>query len=129
MGVEAREQRASAGGLEDAKLTRSDHPLVQYAEEFTKNFELIAERKSVIYHLRELAKASVLAKHLLDAEMPLEESWFQLADGKEFPCSLEVPQLWNHRLHDEVQVQDGAIVCDKAAKSHNHGVYGGVAFG
>merc|ERR1719482_1061594 len=98
--------------LQDAPITRADHPMVKYAESFTKNFDLIAERKSVIYHLRELAKASVLAKHLLDAAVTLDESWFNLAAEKEFACSLEVPQLWNHRLHSEVQVQDGAIVPD-----------------
>eukprot|EP00972_Heterocapsa_arctica_P001654 236940-Heterocapsa_arctica.AAC.1 len=61
MGVEAREQVLKNGNLEDAALTRANHPLVKYAEQFTHNFDLIAERKSVIYHLRELAKASTLA--------------------------------------------------------------------
>jgi hypothetical protein len=62
MGVEAREQvMGSSGKLEDAPLTRSNHPLVKYAEEFTQNFDLIAERKSVINQLREVAKH----RHLL----------------------------------------------------------------
>ena len=52
-----------------------------YAEAFTKNFELIAERKSVVYHLRELAKASVIAKFLLDSDTEIEDSWFGLAEG------------------------------------------------
>merc|ERR1711933_653573 len=69
MGVEAREQIHSSRGLEDAPLTRKSHPMVKYAEAFSKNFDLIAERKSVIYHLRELAKASVLAKFLVDAKI------------------------------------------------------------
>merc|ERR1711972_1202936 len=51
MGVEAREQVAGPEGMEDARITRSDHPLVDYAEAFTHYFDLIAERKSVIYHL------------------------------------------------------------------------------
>merc|ERR1719271_1109853 len=75
MGVEAREQIVGGKGIHDKQITRSDHPMVKYAEVFTKNFELIAERKSVIYNLRELAKASVLAKHLLDSAAPLDESW------------------------------------------------------
>ena len=57
MGVEAREQELEGGRLEDKRVTRPSHPLVKYAEQFTHNFDLIAERKSVIYHLRELAKA------------------------------------------------------------------------
>merc|ERR1719506_3068561 len=64
MGVEAREQVLGAQGLQDKQICRPDHPMLKYAEAFTKNFDLIAERKSVIYHLRELAKSSVLAKHL-----------------------------------------------------------------
>jgi len=99
--------------------------MVKYAEAFTKNFDLIAERKSVIYHLRELAKASVLAKHLLDAHVALDESWFHLEQEKESICSLQVPQLWNHRLHSEVQVEGD----EEKRNSHMHGVYGGVAFG
>ena len=31
-GVEARELSRGAAGLEDAKVTRPDHPLVKYAE-------------------------------------------------------------------------------------------------
>jgi len=129
MGVEAREQVIGSKGLEDKQITRPDHPMVRYAEAFTKNFDLIAERKSVIFHLRELAKASVLAKHLLDAGVELDASWFQLGQN-EFPCSLEVPQLWNERFHSQVHVQDGAIVRDRDEKNSGvHGVYGGVMFG
>merc|ERR1719343_1010764 len=46
MGVEAREQIMGDTGLVDAPLTKPDHPLVKYAEVFTRNFDLIAERKS-----------------------------------------------------------------------------------
>jgi hypothetical protein len=100
--------------------------MVKYAEAFTKNFDLIAERKSVVYHLRELAKASVIAKFLLDSNMDLEECWFTLAANKEIACSLEVPQLWNERVRSEVHVEeDGKILDDKVM----HGVYGGVQFG
>merc|ERR1719456_1920771 len=87
MGVEAREQLKGGAGLEDAKITRPDHPLVKYAEEFTRNFDLIAERKSVIFHLRELAKASVLAKYLLDAEVCMDDAWFNLASSTKMDCS------------------------------------------
>merc|ERR1719507_1395621 len=83
MGVEAREQIMGANGLEDVKRTKPNHPLVKYADAFTHNFDLIAERKSVVYHLRELAKASVVAKFLLDDEFDLEASWFTLAPARE----------------------------------------------
>merc|ERR1719379_1361859 len=95
MAVEAREQQLRGDAMEDIPITRPDHPMVKYAEAFTKNFDLIAERKSVVYHLRDLAKASVLAKFLLDSNIELEETWFNLAADREFACSLEVPQLWN----------------------------------
>merc|ERR1719487_2176369 len=80
MAVEAREQELRGISLADCPMTRADHPMVKFAEQFTHNFDLIAERKSVIYHLRELAKASVLAKFLLDYGINLNESWFSLAE-------------------------------------------------
>merc|ERR1712226_573892 len=114
MGVEAREQQRGQQGLEDAKLTRPDHPLVKYAEEFTRNFDLIAERKSVIFHLRELAKASVLAKYLLDAEVCMDDAWFNLASSTKMDCSLKVPELWNERAELNIQVENGEIASDAA---------------
>jgi len=127
MAVEAREQVVKGNCLEDKPCTRPDHPMVKYAEAFTQNFDLIAERKSVVFHLRELAKASVMAKYLLDSRIQLEESWFNLAEGREAVCSLEVPQLWNERMHSQVLIKDGTIARDHAM--YTHGVYGGVQFG
>jgi len=129
MGVEAREQRVGMCGLEDSRLTRPEHPLVRYADAFTRNFELIAERKSVIYHLRELAKAAVLAKYLLEAGVNLDEFWFSLGEAKQAGCS-EIPQLWNERCHSRVRVQDGQIVDSKdSLRAGTHSLYGGVQFG
>merc|ERR1719188_2368437 len=95
MGVEAREQFVTADGLEDAPLTRSDHPLVKYAEAFTHQFDLIAERKSVFSQLREVAKAALMAKFMLESEIELNEAWFNLSSEPKSMCCLEVPQLWN----------------------------------
>jgi len=129
MGVEAREQIRGPKGMEDARLTRRDHPLVKYAESFTKHFDVIAERKSAIYHLRELAKASVLAKYLMDDNFSLEESWFSLAGEGQGSCAMEVPQLWNERCYSKIQVKDGKLVdAEKGISPSMHGVYGGVAF-
>jgi len=130
MGVEARAQVVGAFGLEDAKITRPDHPLVKYAEAFTKNFDLIAERKSVIFHLRELAKASVLAKYLAEARVALDDSWFSLADEELRPCVMEIPQLWNEQLSSQISVAGGRISAGEGGSaSRLHGVYGGVDFG
>lgn len=127
MGVEAREQVYSACGLTDAPLTRKSHPMVKYAESFSKNFDLIAERKSVIYHLRELAKASVLAKFLIDRNVTIEESWFNLMGKAEEASAVEVPQLWNERACSSIKVADGEILgASEGIKTHTHGVYGGV---
>ena len=46
MGVEARETEFGPRGMVDKKCTRTNHPLVKFAESFTHNFDLIAERKS-----------------------------------------------------------------------------------
>jgi len=130
MGVEAREQVLGADGLEDKPLTRPNHPLVRYAQEFTENFDLIAERRSVVHHLRELAKASLLAKFLLESKVELGEQWFDLAAEHSTECCMEIPQLWNERPLAQIQVREGRIV-DAAGLRHpeHHGVYGGVKFG
>lgn len=52
----------------------------KFADAFTRNFDLVAERKSVVFHLRELAKASVMAKYLVDSNIRVSSSWYQLAD-------------------------------------------------
>lgn len=131
MGVEAREQFIGEEGLEDSPLTRPDHPLVKYAEDFTQNFDLIAERKSVVFQLREVAKAAVVAKFLMESGAHFDTSWFDLAGNLESACCLEVPQLWNDRCYSQVAVRDGTILEATAPKAaiRQHCVYGGVDFG
>jgi len=133
MGIEARELLVDNDNNElvDMKTTRPNHPMVRYAEAFTKNFDLIAERKSVIFHLRELAKASVVAKMLMEAEVNLPETWLEIArESREF-CPLEVPQLWNEREYSKLRVHDGGIEDESKDKNRHgrHGIYGGVNFG
>jgi hypothetical protein len=131
MGVEAREQVLGVdGSLDDKCITRPDHPLAKYAKGFTENFDLIAERKSVFYHLRELGRASVLAKFLVEAEVCMDEAWLDLAGEASNDCWMEVPQLWNERRSAQIQVQHGKIVDSKEAPACKaRGVYGGVSFG
>eukprot|EP00420_Gonyaulax_spinifera_P008137 CAMPEP_0197944480 /NCGR_PEP_ID=MMETSP1439-20131203/125432_1 /TAXON_ID=66791 /ORGANISM="Gonyaulax spinifera, Strain CCMP409" /LENGTH=536 /DNA_ID=CAMNT_0043567735 /DNA_START=52 /DNA_END=1659 /DNA_ORIENTATION=- len=130
MGIEAREQVLGNGGLEDVKATRPDHPAVKYAESFTHNFDLIAERKSVVFHLRELAKASIMAKYLVETEASLDRAWFSAVEEPEEATCLEIPQLWNDRCHSQILVQDGKIVnADAELDSSMHRMYGGVQFG
>eukprot|EP00421_Protoceratium_reticulatum_P021526 CAMPEP_0168383302 /NCGR_PEP_ID=MMETSP0228-20121227/13833_1 /TAXON_ID=133427 /ORGANISM="Protoceratium reticulatum, Strain CCCM 535 (=CCMP 1889)" /LENGTH=1159 /DNA_ID=CAMNT_0008396449 /DNA_START=91 /DNA_END=3569 /DNA_ORIENTATION=+ len=130
MGIEAREQHRGADGIEDSLITRPDHPLVKYADMFSHHFDLIAERKSAIYHLRELAKASILAKYLLEARVSLKDAWFQLAGAARTGESMVLPQLWSDRCHSQVRVQDGKIVeADTCFDKQKHCVYGGVEFG
>merc|ERR1719471_1225719 len=118
MGVEAREQMLSVDGLEDKPITRPDHPLVKYAQEFSDNFELIAERKSVVHHLRELAKASLLAKFLLESDVELDESWLDLAGEAATENCMEIPQLWNERCHAQIRVNEGKIKNSTALRCH-----------
>jgi len=116
MGVEAREQVMGHDGLEDAPITRPDHPLVRYADAFTHNFDLIAERKSVVSQLREVAKASIMAKFLLESGADLSDAWFSLGDERKPICCLEVPQLWNDRCFSKISLKDGAIETGKCPK-------------
>eukprot|EP00408_Alexandrium_pacificum_P062060 CAMPEP_0171168378 /NCGR_PEP_ID=MMETSP0790-20130122/7679_1 /TAXON_ID=2925 /ORGANISM="Alexandrium catenella, Strain OF101" /LENGTH=1106 /DNA_ID=CAMNT_0011633215 /DNA_START=47 /DNA_END=3367 /DNA_ORIENTATION=+ len=133
MGVEARETIKCATGLQDVPMTRPDHPLVQYAESFTHFFELIAERKSVVHHLRELAKASVLAKFLVENNACMGEEWFSMADMSAGPSAhREIPQLWNEQRTSQIQVEEGRIMSSAEGMKYAstmHGVYGGVEMG
>jgi len=133
MGVEAWEQVVGTDGqLWDSKVTRPNHPLLMYAEAFARNFELIAERKSVIFHLRELAKASVLAKCLVEGNVNVPEVWYNVANDAHAGAAdnLEIPQLWNERHVGKIYVKEGTIVnSDDGIGTSTHGVYGGVAFG
>jgi len=130
MGVEAREQTISEDGLVDSPITRKDHPLVKYAESFSQQFDLIAERKSVIFHLRETAKAAVMAKFLIDSQVNLEEVWFQLAVEAQEAIPMEVPQLWNDRHYSQIRVKDGVIEeGEEEIVPKQRGIYGGVEFG
>jgi len=128
MGVEAREQIVGPNGLEDVPTTKPTHPLVKYAELFTHNFDLIAERKSAVYHLRELAKASVLAKFLMEVGADLDESWFTLGAETSEACCMEVPQLWSELCHSRIRLQDGKIV-NMDDDTIMQRLYGGVQFG
>jgi len=134
MGVEAREQVLGPKGLQDAPVTGANHPLKRFAEAFTRNFDLIAERKSVIYHLRELAKASVMAKFLVDSGATLDKAWFDLADelvaATEPEAHPEIPQLWNMRGLSRIQLKEGKLVDTETGLNTNlHAIYGGVEFG
>jgi len=134
MAVEAREQVVGEYGREDAPITRQDHPLVRYADEFSRNFDLIAERRSSIFQLRELAKASILAKFLLEADIRLEDTWFNLWDEKKADEARaesvsEIPQLWHDRMKAQFQVRDGKLLnTDKDIPASMCSVYGGVDF-
>eukprot|EP00438_Fugacium_kawagutii_P001739 Skav219920 [mRNA] locus=scaffold2006:155773:161707:- [translate_table: standard] len=126
MGVEAREQVLTKNGLEDAPVTLPQHPLKKFAEAFTRHFDLIAERKSVIYHLRELAKASVMAKYLVDSKARLDPKWYTLAEeivkSTQPEAHPEIPQLWNMRGNSRIKLKNGG-------QSSLQAIYGGVEFG
>merc|ERR1719199_2366426 len=92
MGIEARDQIFRKDGMHDAPITKPDHPLVKYAEAFTRNFDLIAERRSVVFQLREVAKATVIAKFLTDAKVHIDESWLDLAEeARPDESPMEIP--------------------------------------
>mmetsp|Transcript_46297 Transcript_46297/g.83480 ORF Transcript_46297/g.83480 Transcript_46297/m.83480 type:complete len:935 (-) Transcript_46297:14-2818(-) len=134
MGVEAREQVMGKNGLEDAPITGANHPLKRFAEAFTRNFDLIAERKSVVFHLRELAKASVMAKFLVDSKAHVESTWYDLAEelvkSATPDAHQEIPQLWNMRGNSRIQLKDGKLLDSETGMySSCHAIYGGVEFG
>lgn len=134
MGVEAREQVVTKKGLEDAPVTASNHPLKKFADSFSRHFDLIAERKSVVFHLRELAKASVMAKYLVDSHIRVDPQWHRIADEivkatpkEEHP---EIPQLWNMRGNSRIQLKNGRLIDMFTGGQKNlQAIYGGVEFG
>jgi len=134
MGVEAREQVLTKNGLEDAPVTLPHHPLKKFAEAFTRHFDLIAERKSVIFHLRELAKASVMAKYLVDSEARLDPKWYTLAEeivkNTQPEAHPEIPQLWNMRGNSRIKLKNGRLIdMVTGGQSSLQAIYGGVEFG
>eukprot|EP00930_Biecheleria_cincta_P018205 TRINITY_DN14262_c0_g1_i1.p1 TRINITY_DN14262_c0_g1~~TRINITY_DN14262_c0_g1_i1.p1 ORF type:complete len:1026 (+),score=214.71 TRINITY_DN14262_c0_g1_i1:23-3100(+) len=134
MGVEAREQKVTNSRLEDKPVTCPNHPLKRFADNFTRNFDLIAERKSVIFHLRELAKASVMAKFLVDSGARLDRRWHEVADeiisATKPEKYAEIPQLWNMRGNSRIELKDGQLVnMATGAKTHLQAIFGGVQFG
>jgi len=134
MGVEARETALGKNGLEDKPVTAPTHPLKKFAEAFTRNYDLIAERKSCIFHLRELAKATVLAKFLVDSNAQLESIWYDLGEEivKATPPEThpEIPQLWNMRGRSRINLKGGRLVDVHTGFTSNlQALYGGVQFG
>lgn len=134
MGVEAREQVVTKKGLEDAPVTASTHPLKKFADSFTRHFDLIAERKSVVFHLRELAKASVMAKYLVDSHVRVDPQWHRIADeivkGTPSEAHPEIPQLWNMRGNSRIQLKNGRLIDMFTGGQKNlQAIYGGVEFG
>mmetsp|Transcript_2490 Transcript_2490/g.5448 ORF Transcript_2490/g.5448 Transcript_2490/m.5448 type:complete len:528 (+) Transcript_2490:80-1663(+) len=125
LGVETREQKVLANGqlVDSEDPLDPSHPLSRYATAFTECFDLIAERRSVFFQLRELARASVMAKYLLSADVAIEDRWFDLPLQPVSQSSPEVvPQLWNIRAAPSQQV-------DSSDAARVHGIYGGVQFG
>eukprot|EP00439_Symbiodinium_sp_Y106_P020155 s1099_g2.t1 len=134
MGVEAREQVVTKKGLEDAPVTLPHHPLKKFADAFTRNFDLIAERRSVVFHLRELAKASAMAKYLIDSKARLDPTWYALADeivkSTEPEAYPQIPQLWNMRGNSRIKLKEGRLVdMVTGGQSNLQAIYGGVEFG
>jgi len=132
MGVEARTQVCRDGGLEDSAITSKNHPLRKFAESFSKNFDLIAERKDVIFQLRELAKASAMAKFLVDSSTSVPQEWWHLADElveSAKTVNKQIPQLWNMRGQSRIQVRDGKMVNSQTGQCYLTSVYGGIEFG
>lgn len=128
MGVEAREQVVSdKGTLEDAPMTNPDHPLVIYGDSFTHNFDLIAERLSVIYHLRELTKAQIIARFIMDSGVQLDESWLNVL-GKDTMTELRIPQHRREIGRLQLRVYNGEYYQEPGQELGLNiwGVYGGV---
>ena len=102
----------TAAGVDDKTVTSSDHPCKKFADAFMSNLDLIAERKSVVFHLRELARASVMPKFLEEAEAKIQKSWYKLADeivrSTKPEAHPQIPQLLNMRRTGRIQFNDGS---------------------
>eukprot|EP00403_Amphidinium_massartii_P047773 CAMPEP_0178458576 /NCGR_PEP_ID=MMETSP0689_2-20121128/47617_1 /TAXON_ID=160604 /ORGANISM="Amphidinium massartii, Strain CS-259" /LENGTH=904 /DNA_ID=CAMNT_0020084889 /DNA_START=75 /DNA_END=2788 /DNA_ORIENTATION=- len=134
LGVEARELFVDEehGQLEDISIVTPHHPLARYARQFTENFELIAERRRVVRELREVSKACVMAKALLDAGVGISQVWWDRADElvslRDTALLAEAPQTWNDQLHAEVTLEGGKIVDGRGLRAaRRRCLYGGIA--
>jgi len=127
MGVEAREQVTNNNNqLVDAPVTSTSHPLVKYAEEFSHFFDLVAERKSVIFQMREVSRAVILAKFLVDNKVAIDDLWLAAKEDNNI-CKIDLPHNKQERYSYNIMVCDGVIREQHGGVlSGMVGLYGGV---
>ena len=88
----------------------------------------------MIFHLRELAKASVMAKFIVDSGTTVPPEWWRLADELVSAASAkttakQIPQLWNMRGQSRIQVRDGKMLNSATGQwSYLTSIYGGIEF-
>ena len=64
----------------------------------------------MVFHLRELAKAYVMARYLAETETALDPVWFGAREEPEDATGPVIPRRWNDGFHSQALVQDGKIM-------------------
>lgn len=124
MGVEARRLVMGADGYKDADVTDRNDPAVRHARAFTERMAEACEQMPVIRELMEIARASVLARYLLEKGAKLDHrvlESYAIPDCPEGPLySLVIPTLSKKRTSSSV-VAEGDAVMVRSLRQTMHG--------
>lgn len=126
MGVEARRLVMGPKGYQDADVTDPNDPAVRHAQAFSERIPEACKLMPVINELIEIAKASVLARYLLEKGAKLNHAAlesYSIPDCPEGPLyTLVIPTLSKRRTSSQVITEgDGVLV-----RSLRQTMHGGV---
>jgi len=109
MGVSARRiEQGPDGKYRDAPMTKNTDASVQYAQSFTRNFGAIADAIPEIGELREVGRAMVLARYLLEQGASLDartaSKFAAVVVGDKARYPMEIPTLRRQRTKSSVDL-------------------------
>lgn len=127
MGVEARQLELGPKGYTDAPSTDPKEPSVVMAKEVTRLFPEIAARVPVVNELVEVARASLLARFLLEKGVRVDtevlERYSLPTVGEQRQYRKSIPTLRKERTSSSISDQgDGQLTVSNLT----HSMYGGV---
>lgn len=129
MGVEARRLVPSPTGYTDAPYTDPKEPLVRMAQAVSRHFPEVARQLPAVGQLLEVAKASILARYLLQSGCRCDS---KLLASFAPPCCpegkgyvMEIPTLRKARRASSVNLSGGQLQLQRQRRS----MYGGVDLG
>lgn len=124
MGVECREIMNSPTGVKDAPSTDPTSHFVKHAQKVTEHFSEIARRIPVIAELIEVARATILARYLIEKGAKVDRKVLEKVTHPAVMKSYEkkIPTIVKKQHYSTVRNTDGVVLTDKRIRT----VHGGV---